>query len=301
MQWIRNQWRKVKHLGSPTQLSAENAGINSADSLLAARELLERRKVEDAFSMLNRLKAARFRSENLDFLRAECFLKLGQSSSALESLKEELRYFPGNQPAANLLVELSERRDASSNSRPETDEFLQLYETVHAYTMVGKQRLSSLFNLAKEVCARGIAGNFVECGVAAGGSSALLASVINRYSREPRRLFAFDTFEGMPEPTSQDVHGGTQAEKTGWGSGTCSAPESSLLEACRKLGVSDVVAPVKGLFATTLPNWKHKIGPIAFLHMDGDWYSSTMDILTNLYGQIQSGGMVQIDDYGYWD
>ena len=167
--------------------------------------------------------------------------------------------------------------------------------------MLSEARLWSLFSLTKEVCQKRIPGNFAECGVAAGGSSALLATVISRYSDQPRRLFSFDTFAGMPESSAYDLHAGQQAEKTGWGRGTCAAAEASLLEVCRKLKVENIVQPVKGLFSDTLPVHRQEIGKIAFLHMDGDWYSSTRDILTNLFDQVVPDGKIQIDDYGYWE
>jgi O-methyltransferase len=52
---------------------------------------------------------------------------------------------------------------------------------------------------------------------------------------------------------------------------------------------------VKGYFCDTLKNLKT---PIAILRADGDMYSSTTDILDNLYSQVSPGGYVIIDDYG---
>lgn len=45
---------------------------------------------------------------------------------------------------------------------------------------------------------------------------------------------------------------------------------------------------------------RDKIGVIAFLHMDGDWYESTKTILHNLYDRVVNDGLIQVDDYGYW-
>lgn len=59
--------------------------------------------------------------------------------------------------------------------------------------------------------------------------------------------------------------------------------------------------PVKGLFEITIPKWSDEIGPIACLHMDGDWYESTHQILEGFYQHILPQGIIQIDDYGYWD
>jgi hypothetical protein len=74
-----------------------------------------------------------------------------------------------------------------------------------------------------------------------------------------------------------------------------------LLEAATKLKAASVVRPLKGLFSETLPKHRNEIGPIALLHMDGDWYSSTMDILVNLYDDLSPRAPVQVDDYVFWE
>jgi len=105
----------------------------------------------------------------------------------------------------------------------------------------------------------------------------------------------------MPVPSELDTHAGIAADETGWGTGTCSAPEESVREICSKLGVTDVLTTVKGYFEETLPQWRDRVGMIAFLHLDGDWYSSTRAILDNLYDRIINDGVLQIDDYGHWE
>ena len=137
--------------------------------------------------------------------------------------------------------------------------------------------------------------------MAAGGSSALLAFVLKKYSRQPRRLFSFDSFSGMPEPSALDSHQGIDAESTGWGTGTCAASEQSIQEICAKLEVSEVVTTVKGYFEQTLPELRDWVGMVALLHLDGDWYGSTKAILDNLYDRLMNGALLQVDDYGYWD
>jgi hypothetical protein len=231
-------------------------------------------------------------------LRALCFLETRRVSDAGEALKEELRWFPDNSPARALLAELNLPVGKTSATEPEFREWLPL---IREYTMVGEARLLSLYRLATAVCEQDLPGNFVECGVAAGGSSALLAAVLGRHSRRPRQLFSFDTFSGMPDASPLDLHQGQSADASGWGAGTCAAPESSLAAICAKMGVAHLVEPVKGLFQETLPLHRVRVGPIALLHMDGDWYSSTRDILENLYDSVTPGGRIQVDDYGYWE
>ena len=154
---------------------------------------------------------------------------------------------------------------------------------------------------AKEVCLADLPGNIVECGVAAGGSTALLATVVARHSKQPRRVFACDSFAGLPAPGELDRHQGQPAAALGWGEGTCAAAVEQLQQVCAKLGVSHLVEPVRGFFADTLPKTREKMGPIALLHMDGDWYESTLTILEQLYDQTIKEARIQIDDYGYWE
>jgi len=271
---------------------------DAPDAVREIRRRIERRHLDDVFPWLNRFKAARVPRRNDDYQRAQCFLGKNQPAAALEAVKEELRYFPEHPDAAALLRQLQPAPAAAAAADPE---FVRLLEVIRPYTMLSEARLRSLFTLAKAVCVDNLPGNFVECGVAAGGSSALLAALIARHSTRERRLFACDTFQGMPVPTVEDTHRGQPADQTGWGTGTCAAPQEALQAACRLLDAEKFVEPIQGLFGDTLPVHRARIGPIAFLHMDGDWYSSTRDILVNLFDQVLPGGRIQIDDYGHWE
>ncbi|MFB2898137.1 TylF/MycF/NovP-related O-methyltransferase [Aerosakkonemataceae cyanobacterium BLCC-F50] len=188
------------------------------------------------------------------------------------------------------------------SSYSSNDEFLKLIAAVRSYTMLSQARLFSLYNLAKQICLDDIPGNFVECGTWRGGTAAMLAFVIKKYSLRPRILYVFDTFAGMPDPTDADLHDGIPANDTGLGSGTLKASIVDGLDVvCKSLDVRDIVVPVQGLFSDTLPQYKSEIGDIALLHADGDWYQSTMDIFNNLFDRVVDDGIIQIDDYGFWE
>ncbi|MDX2243334.1 MAG: TylF/MycF/NovP-related O-methyltransferase [Leptolyngbyaceae cyanobacterium bins.302] len=175
-------------------------------------------------------------------------------------------------------------------------------ETVRPFTLLSQERLFSLYSLTKQICFDDIPGEFVECGTYRGGAAALMAVVIQRYSLRPRKLYACDTFTGMPDPTEADRHDGVPANLTGFGAGTLQAPvQEYLYQICQILGVSDIVIPIPGLFADTLPVLQLQIRAIALLHADGDWYESTMDIFTHLYDRVTAAGLIQIDDYGHWE
>ena len=118
----------------------------------------------------------------------------------------------------------------------------------------------------------------------------------------PRRLFAFDTFAGMPEPTGVDLCRGIPANSTPYGAGALAAPVTQNLDVvCRATGVTDVVEAIPGLFAETLPKHRAPIGPVALLHADSDWYESTWQVLDNFLDQVVPHGIVQLDDYGTWE
>merc|ERR1712146_167914 len=60
--------------------------------------------------------------------------------------------------------------------------------------------------------------------------------------------------------------------------------------------MDDSVEFVQGYFDDTLHELP--VERIAVLRLDGDYYSSTMDILTALYHKVSDGGWLIIDDYG---
>jgi glycosyltransferase involved in cell wall biosynthesis/predicted O-methyltransferase YrrM/tetratricopeptide (TPR) repeat protein len=241
----------------------------------------------------------------------------GATEQAIHAFQQALKLNPGSATAhqhlstiywqqSNLAQSLHHHVWAQSGhliaESIEGEEFQAMVAAIAPYTLLSQERLFSLYSLTKQICLDDIPGNIVECGAYKGGSTALLAAVVQRYTQRPRLVYAFDTFAGMPEPTEADRHQGIPANDTPWGAGTLKAPLTENLQIiCRTLGVSEIVRPVPGLFADTLPATKDAIGHIALLHADGDWYESTLDIFTNLYDNVVPDGLIQIDDYGHWE
>lgn len=271
------------------------------DKLERARQLIMTDHIQDAFALLNQIKASRVPLRYTDLLRGICFIHMNRTIDAVQALREEIRLFPESKEANDFLADILKQHPEDYDGAANDPEFHQLYKAIYPYSMLSITRLYNLYLLAKSVCARNIPGHFVECGVAAGGSSALLAYVIKRYSKIPRLLYAFDSFSGMPSPSDKDLHQGKSAESIGWGTGTCAASEASVLEICSKLNVSDLVITVKGNFNDTLPQAAKEIEMISLLHLDGDWYESTKAILDNLYERVNDSGVFQVDDYGHWE
>ncbi len=175
------------------------------------------------------------------------------------------------------------------------------------YTLVGVGGLEATDRLARAVVADAIPGDFVELGVARGGCAALLGSTLFENAHQGvigRRLWLFDSFEGLPAPTDEDYSGeggerttGDHIRPLGVGDclGTLDDVQDLLLRRFRY--PADRVRFVKGWFQDTIPVVRDEIGRIAVLRMDGDWYESTRTCLEGLYDKVVPGGAIIIDDY----
>ncbi len=171
--------------------------------------------------------------------------------------------------------------------------FAGLYRKIRSHTMCSNARLRALFRGVKYVVQNNVAGDLVECGCARGGSAALMGLTL-RHMGAHRPLWVFDTFEGLPAPTSNDP----DFEIADLFTGTCLGDISEVRDLFERLGVAEGVHLIRGLFQDTLPI--AEIQKIALLHIDGDWYESVKTCLENLYDRVTPGGVIQFDDYGYW-
>ncbi|MBE8996982.1 class I SAM-dependent methyltransferase [Nostoc sp. LEGE 12447] len=282
-------------------IDGTNEAINPLNYAIICEQLAE----TEAFILFNNLNSLDV-TQGLDYLKQKGWNTMIYQTRQIMGVAWRGNIEPvQHQPDPNVnwsVPEHLQNYHVSELSSDSVNEFMEIITAIRPYTLLGEIRLFSLYSLAKKICIEDIPGNFVECGSYKGGAAALLASVIKRYSLRPRLLYACDTFEGMPEPTEIDIYNGIPANETGFGVGTLKAPIGENIQAiCQLLKVQDIVVPVKGLFANTLPQYKSEIGNIAFMHADGDWYESTMDIFNTLYDSVVINGMIQVDDYGHWD
>lgn len=167
-------------------------------------------------------------------------------------------------------------------------------------TMGGRKALENAFDVVRSVDTRRIPGAIVECGVAEGGTAAMMAMTNRQLSGPKRHKWFFDSYEGLPEPTAEDYHDGRAGEfirplPKGSCLGTIEQVSSLLFE---ELDFDrDEITLVKGWFQDTVPVHRDKVGPISVLRLDGDWYESTKIPLDNFYDLVSPGGLVVIDDY----
>lgn len=184
---------------------------------------------------------------------------------------------------------------------------LVLFKKIYPYTMVDVKRLSNIYDLAESVEKNKGEGVFVECGVWRGGCAAIMGFV-SKEAKSNRKMWLFDSFVGLPEPTQEDgkiakEYSQNRIEGKLETIDKCVGPMEDVKEIffnILEINPSNVIIK-KGWFQDTFPKEKNEIGQISILRLDGDWYESTKICLDNLYDNVVRGGYVVVDDYGHWE
>src|SRR3989344_2649870 len=79
--------------------------------------------------------------------------------------------------------------------------FRPLFEACKPYTLIHVERMYSLYKAVQYIVKKGIQGDFVECGVWKGGASMMMAKTLLLLGETHRKIYLYDTYEGMTEPT----------------------------------------------------------------------------------------------------
>lgn len=185
--------------------------------------------------------------------------------------------------------------------------FMETYNKVLPYTMTSPERIFSLCEAVKYVRDSNIEGDIVECGVWKGGSMMAVAETLLGAGDTTKELYLFDTFDGMPPPTGNDVDiAGVSAEslldrseKESNESVWCRATLDVVKQALGSTGYpSEKIHFIKGMVEQTIPEFMP--GKIALLRLDTDWYESTRHEMEYLFPRLSKGGVLIVDDYGHW-
>jgi O-methyltransferase len=192
---------------------------------------------------------------------------------------------------------------------PDMDpEFAPFYEACRRATMTSTERLYALYKAVEYIVGAGVDGDCVECGVWRGGSLMMMALALQQFGDVGRRIYAFDTFEGMPPPGPRDIRRDS-GETASSLLATSPRSEDSMIWALASIETvranmgttgypMQLVSFHRGLVEETLP--AQAPARIALLRLDTDWYDSTKHELVHLYPRLAPGGVLIIDDYGYF-
>lgn len=166
------------------------------------------------------------------------------------------------------------------------------YLTSHPMRM---SKLLAQYELYKSII--NIPGHVVECGVYKGISLIRFASFREMLEYPySRKIIGFDAFGKFPtQANSEDAEFVSYFENAG-GDGISVAELDDVLRH-KKFENYELI---KGDVADTLPDYvsEHPELRISLLHIDVDVYKPTMDILSNLYDRVSTGGLIVFDDYG---
>lgn len=160
-------------------------------------------------------------------------------------------------------------------------------------------------DLCKRTIRDNIPGDFVECGVNAGGHPAVMAYVSTEYGQSKRRVHLFDSFEGLPMAGPDDTEFdkqilGVNVDRAHGKKADRLVAEQWQVELnMGKWGVNESLLQYhKGWLQDVLPVDAPKMGPIAVLRVDVDLYDSTVPVFEWLYPLVSPGGYIISDDWG---
>lgn len=179
---------------------------------------------------------------------------------------------------------------------PESASETGSYWPIHAHTMIGWKRLTSLQRCVEAILSEGVEGDLLEAGVWRGGAAIFMRGVLAAYGEERKRVFVADSFAGLPEPRPGDLLDALPVTRNRAAERFMAVSEEEVRDNFGRYDLLDGrVIFLKGLFHETLP--KAPIEKLALLRADGDMFRSTMDILESLYDKLSPGGYCIIDDY----
>jgi hypothetical protein len=191
-----------------------------------------------------------------------------------------------------------------SAAEGEVRDLRPILDRVRPLTTTNEDTLIDLARLVRTVLAWGIPGDFVECGCYAGGAGFLMAHLLREAGVRDRKVWLFDSFEGLPPPQAID---GAAALEYAANAGSpenydnCRASFEGVRQTAAELGLAPYVECVKGWFDQTLPAHRGRVGPIGVLRVDGNWYSSVRCCLETLYDQVVDDGFVLFHTYYTYD
>ena len=148
--------------------------------------------------------------------------------------------------------------------------------------------LRSLLELTRDV-----PGDIVECGVGH-GRSLLTMTLLVKVQGDKRNLWGFDSFEGFPHPTPEDVS--PRDPQLGDYAISIQSVTRTLNEhVADEQFVRSRVTLVKGFFEQSLPRYPQPA--ISLLNLDVDLYQSYKTCLDLLWPKLSVGGIVTFDEF----
>lgn len=200
--------------------------------------------------------------------------------------------------------------------------FEKALKIVEPFTMVAHNKLKRAWSVIHRDLVN-VEGDFVECGVWKGGSTAInvFAEMHANRGIKKRDFWLFDTFEGLPMPDPKmNPDGYTKWVRLGRENGTKDSvvdgqgyrdedgnlrwnysPMDTVKKTLSLTGYDmEKFHFIKGKVEDTLKISSNIPQKIAFLRLDTDWYESTVLEMKYLTKNLVIGGVIHQDDYHNW-
>lgn len=146
------------------------------------------------------------------------------------------------------------------------------------------------------ISTNGVPGDYHEYGCHRGRTFRMALTEARRHALNSMRFFAFDSFEGLPEATTE--HGVSQ-----WQKGSLTTSEDQFRGIIREHGIYiDQCTLVKGFYDSSLTGDLQKKflsseSKISMVCIDCDLYESAKPVFSFIEPLLQKGTIVYIDDY----
>ena len=186
-------------------------------------------------------------------------------------------------------------------------------ETCSNFSMTGFDRMFFLIKAINQIHIDNVEGDFVECGVWRGGNLILFQKLIEKLNIKNKKIFAYDTFEGMTTPGNSDFSVNNEKALNiinNLKKKNIDPAKNIVLAKCDLENVkynyykntkkNNNLILIKGDVEKTLKIKKNLPKKISILRLDTDWYKSTKIELETLFPLLSKNGILIIDDYGYW-
>lgn len=169
-------------------------------------------------------------------------------------------------------------------------------------TTTKQAAMLDLIQSVEHVKSAGLDGDFVECGVYMGGSSAIMMYTAKQLGISPT-MWMYDTYSGVPEPDESETFYDGRSVKKWYNENDEPWCYSSLEDV--KLNIEEFVEGypgeikyVQGMVEDTIP--QNIPDQISILRIDVDLVNPTRHVLDNLYERVVPGGHIILDDYGHF-
>lgn len=159
--------------------------------------------------------------------------------------------------------------------------------------MIEMLRMNNFQYCIEQVIKDNIEGGIIETGVWKGGAC-ILARAVCKELNSDKIIYVADSFEGLPkpEPETYPADAGDPHHTYDF----LKVDLETVKENFRKYELlDDKVVFIKGFFKDSFKEVPFK--KLSVMRLDGDMYSSTWEVLTQLYDKLSIGGFIIIDDY----